>query len=356
MWINNLLYFCVSLLVSLALVKACIWFSAKHGLFDTVDERKIHTGEIGRLGGFGFIVPFIVLGLGCFILGAVKGEASFEDYSLWGLFVGVVIIYISGTTDDIKNLKPYVKLGLQIFAGLASMGFFVVAFKDYSFSVLNVSIKSVLILLASFIFYLGCVNSYNLIDGSDLLCSSLSIYSIFTLGFILKEYSSVYFTIAVIFCGGLAGFMFFNKPDAKVFMGDGGSQSIGAVVSFFCLLVLARSEGTLLSHLICMNLVSIPCIDCIAAIWRRIRQKVGIFHADKFHMHHKLLAMGFKKRGIAILANVIQILISVSALISWIMKDRYYWGCVIFQFIVFAGILVYFSILHFKSHAVVDVK
>lgn len=356
MVIINIVYFAASLLISLLCVYGAIRFSKRHNLYDTVDERKIHTGEISRLGGFGFIVPFIILGLASFLFAALKGRVNFEDCAIWGLFSSALIIYVSGTTDDLKNLKPFVKLGLQILAAVVGLAFFCVAFREYPCSILNFSLRSVLIMGASFIFILGCVNSYNLIDGSDLLCSSLSIYSVFTLGFLLKDYNIEYFTLTLILCGGILGFMFFNKPDAKIFMGDGGSQSLGAVISYLCLVLLAKSDSGILSHLICLNLVSIPCIDCIAAIWRRLRQHVGIFHADRFHMHHKLLAMGFNKLSIAILVTILQVLICASAIVSWLLKDRYYTVCIIIQCVVFVGIVVYFAILHYRSHAVSDVK
>ncbi len=356
MLVVNLVYFASALVVTLLFVLFAIKFSARHKLYDSIDERKIHTGEISRLGGFGIMVPFLLIGLYCFYRFYIRGFCSIHELSVWGLFVCTLIIYVSGTIDDLVDLNPWLKLSLQIVAILFAYGFFAVAFKDEDFSILNFSFKSLFVFGITFIFFVGCINAYNLIDGSDMLCSSVSIYSIFTLGYFLRTYNPVYFTLSIIVCAGLLGFMWFNKPDAKIFMGDGGSQSLGVIIAFMSLLVISQSQSLLLSHLICMNLVAVPCIDTIAAIWRRLRQHVGIFHADRFHMHHKLYALGFKKWGIVGLITLIQVFVCGSAILSWQLRIEHYIASILIQCFVFVCIVIYFAIIHYKAHSVVDVK
>ncbi|MCQ2596874.1 MAG: undecaprenyl/decaprenyl-phosphate alpha-N-acetylglucosaminyl 1-phosphate transferase [Treponema sp.] len=359
MLVINLLYFATALVISIILEFCTINFSAKHNLYDSVDERKIHSGNISRLGGFGFMVPFIVLGLFCFIRFAMKDVAELDNCSVWGLLACAAIIYVSGTVDDIKDLNPWIKLGLQILAIVVCYGFFAFQFRNEKFSILNFSnfsIISLFVLALVFVFFIGTINAYNLIDGSDLLSSCVSIFVIFSLGWFLKDTDPVLFTLTVILCGGILGFMIFNKPNAKIFMGDGGSQSLGIIIAYLCLMVIARSKSPILSHLICMNFVALPCIDTIAAIWRRMRQHVGIFTADKFHMHHKLLALGCKKWGIAIVVSLVQIIVCALAFVSWNLKDTNYCLSVAIQCVTFAGIVAYFAVLHYRAHKVVDVK
>jgi len=330
----------VSFLLSVGLVAGMIKFSAKHNLYDSVNERKIHEGQISRLGGIGFACPFILLGTLSIFFFANKGLTSLSDFLFWAFFACSLIIYFSGLADDLLELNAWIKLGLQIFAAVIALVFIV----------LGGGTTNVVLLFFSFCFILGCINSYNLIDGSDLLCSSLSIYTIFAFGLILGSYNPVYFSVSFILCAGLAGFMCFNRPNAKIFMGDGGSQFLGAVIAVFCLVLMTVSESGVLSHLICLNLVSIPVMDCLAAIWRRLRTHVGIFSADKFHMHHKLLSMGFNKSQIALLISIIQIIISGAAVFSWFWQEKNWILSVVVQCVVFAGIIIYFSVLHFKAH------
>ncbi|MCQ2585355.1 MAG: undecaprenyl/decaprenyl-phosphate alpha-N-acetylglucosaminyl 1-phosphate transferase [Treponema sp.] len=336
----NGLIIAVSLIISVFTVLGVIKFSAKHNLYDSVNERKIHQGQVSRLGGIGFALPFILVGLFAFFHLYSKDAINIGDLFFWSLFAGSAIIYFSGLTDDLLELNAWVKLGLQICAALVSVALLV----------LGGGTRNVIMLFFSFCFILGSINSYNLIDGSDLLCSSLSIYTVFAFGLMLKSTNEVYFSVCLALCAGLAGFMFFNRPDAKIFMGDGGSQFLGAVISVLCLILLSVSENGILCHIICLNLVSIPIFDCLAAIWRRLRTHVGIFTADRFHMHHKLLSMGFTKGKIALLVSLIQIVISACAVFSWFWQDKNYILSLAVQFVVLLGVVVYFAVLHFTAH------
>lgn len=340
MMVFNGLVIAISLAVSVLTVFGVIKFSAKHNLYDSVNERKIHKGQVSRLGGIGFALPFFLAGLFVFFSPFKNEIVNTGDLFFWSLFAGSAIIYFSGITDDLLELNAWVKLGLQICAALVSIVLLV----------LGGGTRNVIMLFLCFCFILGSINSYNLIDGSDLLCSSLSIYTVFAFGLMLKSTNEVYFTVCLALCAGLAGFMFFNRPDAKIFMGDGGSQFLGAVIAVLCLILLSVTEKGMISHLICLNLVSIPVFDCLAAIWRRLRTHVGIFTADRFHMHHKLLSMGFTKGKIALLVSLIQIVISACAVFSWFWQDKNYILSLIVQFVVLLGVVVYFTVLHFKAH------
>ena len=119
-------------------------------------------------------------------------------------------------------------------------------------------------------------------------------------------------------CASILGFLIFNKPPAKIFLGDGGSQSLGYVIAMIPLFPLQGGmEHTKL--LIAILMVSIPVTDVIAAVWRRTREHRSFFSADRAHIHHKLVNVGLSKTATAVCLLLIQLFICLASLSTLLM-------------------------------------
>jgi UDP-GlcNAc:undecaprenyl-phosphate GlcNAc-1-phosphate transferase len=117
----------------------------------------------------------------------------------------------------------------------------------------------------------------------------------------------------------VAGFLVFNLPlpRARIFMGDGGSQFLGYMLA--CLpLITDRAGLATISMPYAAAVLLIPIFDTFAALWRRKREGRGFFDPDQFHLHHKLLLIGFSKRATLVVVMAFQFLISTFiALAGW---------------------------------------
>ena len=280
----------IAFVISCGLCPIIIRICNKKQIFDEIDERKIHTGNIPRLGGIAVFVSLIV--------SAIIYDITHVDFSIleyWQVVVAFFIIFIIGILDDLLNLNAKLKLCFQIIAALF------VAFSPFYFrGFLGIDLPFELGRVAIFIWILLCVNAYNLIDGLDWLCGGISFISILTFAIcgLIKNWS--YYPFLFILVGSIAGFLVWNKPDAKIFLGDGGSTTLGFIIAVIPVLNPEDTVYMFNQLLICLLISAIPTIDVVAAIIRRLRDKKGVFSPDRAHLHHKLLNIGFSKKQILI--------------------------------------------------------
>ena len=166
------------------------------------------------------------------------------------------------------------------------------------------------------------------------------------MGFIfLFSFDYVSAIIAFSLFGGILGFLVFNKPPAKLFMGDSGALMLGFTLAS---LPLFTSSSSLVpvSFLTAFTLLLIPIFDTVAAILRRVRKKLFIFRPDREHMHHKLLSFGFSTPKILMTIYLLTTFICTTALL-WVI----YRNIITLSFLS-AGwlvILLFFLILDRKS-------
>ncbi len=143
--------------------------------------------------------------------------------------------------------------------------------------------------------YLGFVNSMNLIDGLDGLASGIAAVAAAVtaiVAFVVGEQVST--LIAVVLCGTTLAFFYWNVSSRKVFLGDSGSMWLGLVLGSI-VLQLARHHAVPLAVLLAPMVV--PIWDTGTTIVRRCRKRTSIFQADDHHLHHRLVRLGFTPAG-----------------------------------------------------------
>lgn len=299
----------LSFLLNMIFTPLLIGFAKKKGWYDRLDERKIHNGNIPRLGGVGIFGSFLL----AFLLTAYEAHTYGDGVSSFGgqllaAGVGSIVMFVTGLLDDLKNLRARYKLGLQIVAALIavagglSFGPFLTPF---GFT-LNLQGFSILI---SILWIVGVTNAVNLIDGMDGLAGGVTaIAAIFWILIALEMNQSgpVFLLLPAAILGAVLGFLVFNKPVARIFMGDTGSLVLGYILSLF---PLFRSEGVSSTRwlLVGITLLIIPIFDTLGAILRRIREKRSIGDPDRNHIHHKLLNLGWSVPKILALVYIFSI-------------------------------------------------
>ncbi|GHV30505.1 undecaprenyl-phosphate alpha-N-acetylglucosaminyl 1-phosphate transferase [Spirochaetia bacterium] len=342
-------------IVSIIIVAQILALSHKKSWYDPIDDRKIHTGEVPRLGGIGFASAFIGICFGITMIipllpvQILPGSAIHLPF-LFPL-IAMILVFVSGVFDDFRPMAPRYKLLTQVIAA------FLVLIPGYTFrSILFIdfSILGSLNWLRyplTFLWIVGLTNAVNLIDGLDGLAGGVSVLAaiFFALIFAFIANNSTMVLICLCLAASLMGFLIFNLPfpRARIFMGDGGSQFLGFILA---LLPLMNTFGEPFSFplLYAAALLGIPIFDTFSAIWRRLRDGQRIDNPDRLHIHHKLLKLGFSTRGVDAVLYGLQIILGVLVFAALRCKGG--------QSLVFLGMAYvvttgFFAAIHFVTRA-----
>jgi len=281
-------------LASLVLCTALTWLMPRVQRSAGMDlpdgARKQHGRAVSRLGG---LPIFITLLAGTIYMpfGLLKGAQLVAEW--WPLILCQTIVFSVGFADDLKPLGARVKLMGQIGAAslLYTFGFSIeVLTHPTSGDYVNLGWFALPITI---VWLVAIPNVINLIDGMDGLAGGFGLFLCLTLG-VIGHYSQMPDVVmaSAVMTGALAGFLFFNFPPAKIFLGDGGAYLIGFFVASLSL--ASSHKGTIVGALLVMIVaLGIPILDTTFAILRRAVRGLPLFRADAEHIHHRLLLLGF---------------------------------------------------------------
>ena len=274
-------------------------------LVDAVDypsKRRINKKPIPRLGGLavfaGLIVAFIVQLLGTWYLGwppvLIPHPSMAINYPLLG--VSFLLIVITGAMDDIIQLIPKAKLAGQVLAALCAVmsGVAIHAIVDpFEGDYIQFGWIAYPITVLYLVAY---TNIINLIDGLDGLAAGISaIASVSMFSFAVLAGRVDAAALAIALAGSCLAFLRYNFHPASIFLGDSGSLLLGFALGTISLLNVSRTAA-LTSLIIPLIVAGVPIIDTFSAIVRRLRGHTGISHADRGHIHHRLIDEGYDQR------------------------------------------------------------
>ena len=294
------------------------WIATRVGAIDRPDHfRRIHQGAIPRLGGLALaigvasamLLTYVDASLG---LRAVGGITLSSHGSL---LIAALVILAVGFVDDTRSIGPRVKLLGQAAAVLAlyfgdvrirSMEFLSLAFDLTEPAVplsrlgipLDLSVPS---LLVTMVWFLGCMNVWNLIDGMDGLASGVGLLVSGTLTLVAIHNENFDAAVmAVALAGSLAGFLLYNWHPACIFLGDSGSMLIGLLIG---VIGVQGSMGgpSAISILFPIVAMGLPISDTAMAIFRRWVRNLPLSAADRRHVHHLLMGLGLNPRQAALM-------------------------------------------------------
>jgi len=302
--IYQLIALSASFVLSLLLTPIFRRLSIAVGLVDHPDShRKLHREPIALCGGPTILFSSLVAAcLVPFLHDTIRQTFWANPWPILGLIGGAVAIVVLGVVDDKFTLRGRQKLFGQI-AVCCWMVFCGYRIVDIELFGIHFNM-AILMVPVSILWLLMTINSLNLIDGADGLCSSVGwiasagIAVIATLiGHPLEA------TIAAGLAGALLGFLVYNFPPAKVFLGDSGSMLVGLILG--ALAVRASLKGpTSVSLLAPVAIFAIPFFDSGIAILRRKLTGRSIFSTDRGHIHHSMLRWGLSNRGLVIAITI----------------------------------------------------
>jgi len=301
------LSFVLALFITTVMLPLCRRYAFFVGLVDAPDvARKVHSEGTPRSGGIAIVAGALVAAL-------VWTPAEFRYLP----FIGCVAVVVAfGLLDDLRDLSYKVKLAgqviaaglfLSIYGGLPQLPFFALD-----------SAPESLCLLFSAVFLVGVTNSVNLSDGLDGLAAGNSLLSFALLALFAAQVNEIgYLVLALTVAGGLLGFLRFNTHPASVFMGDTGSQFLGFTGAALTILIMQHADMPV-SPVLPILIFGLPILDTLTVMGVRFAMSRPLFEADKSHLHHQLLRLGFKQyEAVAVLYGLQALIVSLAYLLRY---------------------------------------
>lgn len=265
-------------------------------------ERKIHTKKTPRLGGLAIYIAFLLVYavFGKIILENNYGikEAVVFSEQMDSILIASFFIVLMGIFDDISPVKAWKKFFIQILAAaiVVFRGDFVVRHFDF---IIDLQFPEYVAQIFTVLWIVMVTNAINFSDGLDGLAGGISFISLITMavvGMIDNSYESVMvIMVCLMLAGAIFGFLPFNLPPAKIFMGDSGAQFIGFMIG--TLSVLGYKQAAFTSFVIPVVILAIPIFDTIFAFIRRVFHRVPASAADANHIHHRVFHQTESSKG-----------------------------------------------------------
>lgn len=291
---------------ALILIPGVIRGAGSLKLLDSPDDgRRQHEEPVPRVGGVAVYLAATAVACAVFAraspLFVTPGAAGDEQIRfLAGALLGSALLFLTGFVDDVRGLSAGAKSIAQIAAALVAWHFGArldTIALGYGEGV-SIGILGFPVLL---IWIVGVTNAFNFIDGLNGLAAGVAIIAfaaVFVVGLVLGNF--LVLVPAAALAGSLLGFLRFNFPRARIFLGDSGSMSIGFLLAVLSLKAAENSKGAILIVIPILAL-SVPLLDGLLAVLRRWLRHVPISGADARHIHHRLQALGVSPRRAALI-------------------------------------------------------
>ncbi|TGD18608.1 glycosyltransferase family 4 protein [Levilactobacillus suantsaiihabitans] len=288
------------------------------GAVDTPNKRRVNKISMPTIGGLAIFIAFSFATM--FLL-----RNQIPTQKLWGLFGGECIIIAEGMIDDIFELRPRQKIFGQLLAGLEVYFVAGVRMKYLTLPFIGIWQFGWLSLPITLLWIVAIVNAVNLIDGLDGLATGVSIIALTTIGItglFFLNMANVWVAIMIFtLVASMIGFLPYNFYPARIYLGDTGAQFIGFMLACFSLYGL--KNVTFITVIIPVIILGVPITDTVYAMIRRKLNRQPISHADKHHLHHRLMQMGLTHRqtvlviyGIALVFSFIALLYPLSNILG----------------------------------------
>ena len=273
------------------------------------DNRRMHKVPIPRLGGLAIFIAFVVSVL---LFAHLNRE-------MCGILIGSLIIVILGVLDDIYSLRALPKFLVQILAAvvvvLHGCRIDFVSNPIFTSSATYLRLGGVGSVVITILWIVAITNAVNFIDGLDGLAvgvSGISAATMLVVAILVAE-QNVAIIMAALF-GACLGFIPYNFNPAKIFMGDTGSTFLGFILATMSIQGLFKLYA-IISFAVPFLILGIPIFDICFAVVRRLARGQNPMTADREHVHHRLIDMGFDQKQSVMITYMLSALLGLAAVV-----------------------------------------
>jgi UDP-GlcNAc:undecaprenyl-phosphate GlcNAc-1-phosphate transferase len=295
------------------------------GVIDQPDPRKIHREPMPRLGGLAVLVAVgTVLTAGWF--GLLGPFGRLPGAFARGMALGAIPVIAISLYDDVRGVRARWKALAHLVGALIAVQLGVVLNPDIHILGEQFHI-GVLAVPLSVLWIVGLTNAFNLVDGLDGLSAGLALISSVSLAavyLIVGERGTA--SCVLVLAGALLGFLPFNAYPAKIFLGDMGAASVGFLLACFAVKGGATMSAGFAAVLPVLVL-GLPIAETVISMARRLLRRaerggIGVFEADRDHIHHRLLGIGLNHRRAVLFLYGIGVSLAILGLISLFVTAR----------------------------------
>lgn len=328
--ISPLIAIVMALAVTAGVLPMVIRLGVKVGAVDRPGGRRVHRGEIPRLGG---VAIFLGIGTGVGAALILAGRAGTlvqpTQFEWYGPALGMLIVFAGGLLDDVFQYSAQTKFAIQVVGAAAAVvgGMIIPAVTVPGVGLLDLSWFGP---VAAFGWILLVTNAMNLIDGLDGLAAGIALIIAITMAAVAGLNGQ--FAMVVCSCalaGAMVGFLVFNFNPARVFMGDSGSQFIGFFIAV--LSIRGSQKGpTAIAITVPLMVLGLPLLDLGTTVARRLFRREAaagaplglrallrrIAHPDREHLHHNLLDHGLSPRRAVVALYAVTTMFALAAYLS----------------------------------------
>ncbi len=288
----------VPLLISLAATPLVARLARRLRAVDLPGGRRRHHGVIPRMGGLAPVAAFLVAIFLPALFPLLFPPIADPNQPIWfrGLVLGTLLALVGGLWDDLKDLPPRYQLLVQLLCAVVAIWatLFIERINNPFTNAQIVFPRPVVWALTVF-WVLGMMNTVNWLDGVDGLAASVAgVFAVvLTVHLTLRGLHSVaLWPLALL--GAVLGFLPYNWPPARVFLGSAGSYGLGFIMAALGIAAGAKIATVLL-------VLGLPIADVAWQIARRWREGRSIFAADRGHLHLRLYDLGWSPRRVVLL-------------------------------------------------------
>ncbi len=327
-----------SFFITIALVPPVMRMARRTGFLDMPGGRKIHTEPVPYGGGLaiaaGVLLPLVAGLIGAWLVtqgksfGLPKGVLDYapgvvsKAQEVVVLVGGALVILFLGLADDRFKLSPHVKLLVQT---LVAIGF-VTGGERLSLFWEGTTAGNIAGGAITVLWIVGMTNAFNLLDHMDGISAGVAglASTAFAIVAILTGQQFVAAALMAVM-GACAGFLCFNFPPARMFMGDAGSLLLGYLLGTLTVTFTFFEMGKAPMHAYFVPLVvlAVPFFDTITVILIRLKNRKPIFVGDRNHLAHRLLDLGMSRRATVLTVYAMTILTGLSALLLYQVQSTY---------------------------------
>jgi UDP-GlcNAc:undecaprenyl-phosphate GlcNAc-1-phosphate transferase len=280
----------VALMVVVLLTPAVGGMARLLGVVDRPEGRRLNRNPVPRLGGLALFLGVFVPALAFLHLGR----------EMRGLLLGAAVATTVGAIDDFRGLVWWEKLAGQVAAAAIPTGFGIWVHR-FTFPVIGIHALPEWVGVPLTVFWIVAImNMVNFLDGLDGLAAGVCAIAGVTFSVIaLSLHRPEAAIVAAIVFGACLGFLRHNFYPARIFMGDSGALLLGFILGALSIQGLLKTAA-LATLLFPLLILAVPILDTSFVVAKRLKHGQPIYAADRFHLHHRFVNIGFSQQRAAV--------------------------------------------------------
>ena len=281
-------------------------------VMDVPNDRSSHTRPVPKSGGIAIVATFVI---GSLIIHFVAETARIDDRYFWGYVIAAVLLATVSFVDDVLQKAFVAKLMTQILCTSVALvsGVVLTRLAVPPWGEVQLGWAGYVL---TFLWILGLTNTYNFMDGLDGLAGGVAVIAAAFLGAIALEQRSVFvYLSAYVLLAGAAGFLLFNFPPAKIFMGDVGSAFLGFTFAMLAVIGASLDLGHLSFYIVPMLLFHFI-FDTVFTFFRRLLRGEPVHLAHRTHLYQLLNRIGYSHKAVSLFYYAMTVVQGVAAFVS----------------------------------------